>query len=88
MTLTFTAHESPISQRNGNMSDMPASDTTPAMGDGRRAWGLPRRLWRIVSALSAQLPGRRRPPEGDYLRRDIGLPEREELPHYWDFTRL
>jgi hypothetical protein len=35
------------------------------------------------------LLGRRRrlPPEDDYLRRDIGLPEHEGLPHYWDFTR-
>ncbi|ESY76717.1 hypothetical protein X740_27390 [Mesorhizobium sp. LNHC221B00] len=34
-------------------------------------------------------PRRRRlPPQGDYLRRDIGLPELvEQLPQYWDFTR-
>ncbi|TIT33672.1 MAG: hypothetical protein E5W65_20230 [Mesorhizobium sp.] len=88
MTLTFIAHESPAAQRNGDMPGMPANDTMPAMGDGRRVWGVSRRLRRIVSALAAHLPGRRRPPEGDYLRRDVGLPEREELPHYWDFTRL
>jgi len=28
------------------------------------------------------------PPQDDYLRRDIGLPELEELPQYWDFTRF
>jgi hypothetical protein len=30
---------------------------------------------------------RRLPPQDDYLRRDIGLPDLEELPQYWDFTR-
>jgi len=46
-------------------------------------------LGRLASLLLAPLrKGRRRlPPQDDYLRRDIGLPELEELPRYWDFTR-
>ena len=46
-------------------------------------------LRRLASLLFAPLRKSRRrlPPQDDYLRRDIGLPELEELPQYWDFTR-
>jgi hypothetical protein len=40
--------------------------------------------------MRSQLLGRRHfvPPDDDHLRRDIGLPYRDELPQYWDFTRI
>ncbi|BAV49025.1 Uncharacterized protein MLTONO_4122 [Mesorhizobium loti] len=55
----------------------------------RRGPLLGRILRRLASLLFAPLRKRRRrlPPQDDYLRRDIGLPELEELPNYWDFTR-
>jgi len=48
------------------------------------------RLFRGLAALlfAPLRPSRRGlPPQDDYLRRDIGLPELVELPQYWDFTR-
>ena len=95
MTLTFTVD--PLDGRqtaprgNGGMpTGMPASGPTSVPGDSGAGdpISLSNVLWRIAAALRSQLLGRRRlPPEDDYLRRDIGLPEREELPQYWDFTR-
>jgi len=57
--------------------------------DAGPATSLPGLLWRVAAALRSQLLGKRRrlPPENGHLRRDIGLPELEELPQYWDFTR-
>jgi len=53
-----------------------------------RASSLPGRLWRIASALPTKLPGGRLlPPEDDYLRRDIGLPERQTPPDWRDYDR-
>ncbi|MER8718314.1 hypothetical protein NKH64_08105 [Mesorhizobium sp. M0999] len=44
------------------------------------------RLWRFASKLPAYLSERRRlPPEGDYLRRDIGLSERDVPQEYWQY---
>jgi len=48
------------------------------------------RLFRQLAALLfAPWRSSRRglPPQDDYLRRDMGLPELVELPQYWDFTR-
>ncbi len=44
------------------------------------------RLWRFASNLPSYLSERRRlPPESDYLRRDIGLSEREVPQEYWQY---
>ncbi|WP_201411921.1 hypothetical protein [Mesorhizobium sp. J8] len=42
---------------------------------------------RALSALLSPLRNRRRllPPQDDYLRRDIGLSERENPREYWDY---
>ncbi|MBZ9675151.1 hypothetical protein [Mesorhizobium sp. ES1-1] len=58
------------------------------MGDAGQI-SLPGLLRRIAAALRSRLPGGggRRPPQDRHLRCDIGLPEDEGLPHYWDFTR-
>ncbi|TPK22981.1 hypothetical protein FJ872_04825 [Mesorhizobium sp. B2-5-9] len=42
---------------------------------------------RIVSALLSPLRGRRGrlPPQDDYLRRDVGLPEHEMRRDYWEY---
>jgi hypothetical protein len=49
----------------------------------------PRRgfMRRVVAALFSPLRNRRRrlPPQDDYLRRDIGLHEREIPREYWEY---
>jgi hypothetical protein len=42
---------------------------------------------RVVAALFSPLRNRRRrlPPQDDYLRRDIGLHEREIPREYWEY---
>lgn len=96
MTLTFTAdpidaYQTAFRVNGGLPAGMPVGGPSPVVGDDGADGpiSLSSVLWRIAAALRSQLPRRRRwlPPEDDYLRRDIGLPEREELPHYWDFTR-
>ncbi|WP_258590804.1 hypothetical protein [Mesorhizobium sp. AR07] len=67
---------------------MPAGVAAPAMANSGRAPSLPGRLWRIASALPAQLLGKRRlPPENDHLRHDIGLPERKTRRDWRDYDR-
>lgn len=96
MTLTFTVDpldgRQTVPRSNGGMpTGMPAGGpaAVPGAPGANSPISLSNVLWRIAAALRSQLLGRRRrlPPEDDYLRHDIGLPEREELPHYWDFTR-
>ncbi|KRB20646.1 hypothetical protein EB815_04560 [Mesorhizobium loti] len=93
MTLTFIVDPSDGCQtalRAGG--DMPDEAPGEVLADSRPVGRRPllgRLPWRLASLLLAPLrKGRRRlPPQDDYLRRDIGLPELEELPRYWDFTR-
>lgn len=94
MTLTFTIdaldqRQIALRDNAGRPDGMQAGDQTPAMGDAGQIT-LPGLLRRIAAALRSRLPGDRRgrPPQDRHLRCDIGLPEDEGLPHYWDFTRL
>ncbi|QKC80930.1 hypothetical protein [Mesorhizobium sp. NZP2077] len=93
MTLTFTVdpdNDHPTALRSGG--GLP--DNAPsAVSAGARPVGRGPLLGRILRWLASLLFApwrknrRRLPPQDDYLRRDIGLPELEELPQYWDFTR-
>jgi hypothetical protein len=69
---------------------VPVDRPAAVMAEPRRAAALPSLLWRVAAAMRSQLLGRRHfvPPEDDHLRRDVGLPYRDELPQYWDFTRI
>lgn len=93
MTLTFIfdpLHEhQTVLRGDGGLSDDPSSEVLAASRPVGRGPLLGRVLRRIASLLFASLRESRRrlPPQDDYLRRDIGLPELEELPQYWDFTR-
>ncbi|WP_214475276.1 hypothetical protein [Mesorhizobium sp. dw_380] len=94
MTLTFTVdpadeHEDAL-RRDGGMPDNSFSEVLAASRPVGRGPLLGRVLRWIASLLFAPLRSSRRrlPPQDDYLRRDIGLPDLEELPQYWDFTRL
>ncbi|RWA71709.1 hypothetical protein [Mesorhizobium sp.] len=64
---------------------MPDSESASAPADILA----PRRgvIQRAVSALLSPLRNRRRllPPQDDYLRRDIGLEEREMPREYWEY---
>ena len=97
MTLTFIIdprdeHQTAIRGEGGLDDGMPLGGPAFVLADAGEDGpiSLSSVLWRIAAALRSQLRGKRRrlPPDDDYLRRDIGLAEREELPHYWDFTRL
>ena len=92
MTPTFivdSIDEHQIALRgDGDMPDgMPVREPAPGVGNSAQAASLPGRLWRIASGLFSPVRGKRRrlPPEDDYLRHDIGLPEREIRPQYWDY---
>ena len=93
MTLTFTVdpdNDHPTALRSGG--GLPDNSLSAVLAGSRpvgRGPLLGRILRRLASLLFAPLRKSRRrlPPQDDYLRRDIGLPELEELPHYWDFTR-
>ena len=93
MTLTFTVdpnNDHATALRCGG--GLPDNSFSEVLAGSRRVGRGPllgRILRRLASLLFAPLrKGRRRlPPQDDYLRRDIGLPELEELPQYWDFTR-
>lgn len=94
MTLTFIIdaldeHQIALRDHAGLHDGMQAGVPAPALGDAGQV-SLPGLLRRIAAALRSRLPGDRRgrPPEDRHLRCDIGLPEDEGLPHYWDFTRL
>ena len=92
MTLTFTSdraldryndeHQTAL-RGHGELPDgLPVVGTEPVLGKA----GLLGRLWRFATKLPAHLSERRRlPPEGDYLRRDIGLSEREVPQEYWQY---
>lgn len=94
MTLTFTVdpdNDHAIALRSGGgLPDNSLSEVLAGSRPVGRGLLLGRILRRLASLLFAPLrKGRRRlPPQDDYLRRDIGLPELEELPQYWDFTRF
>ncbi|AEH85342.1 hypothetical protein [Mesorhizobium opportunistum] len=94
MTLTFTVdadNEHPTALRGyGGLPDHASSEVGAASRPVGRGPLLGRVLRRLASLLLPPLRPRRRrlPPQGDYLRRDIGLPELVELPQYWDFTRF
>ncbi|MDX8533825.1 hypothetical protein RFM41_21915 [Mesorhizobium sp. VK25A] len=64
---------------------MPDSESASAAADAAS----PRRgyMRRALSALLSPLRNRRRlqPPQDDYLRRDIGLEEREMPREYWEY---
>ena len=64
---------------------MPDSESLPAAVDTAS----PRRgyMRRVLSVLLSPLRNRRRllPPQDDYLRRDIGLNEREYPREYWEY---
>ncbi|OBQ63286.1 hypothetical protein [Mesorhizobium erdmanii] len=93
MTLTFIVdplHEhQTVPGGDGDLSDDPASEVLAASRPVGRGPLLGWVLRRIASLQFAPLRKSRRrlPPQDDYLRRDIGLPDLEELPQYWDFTR-
>jgi len=93
LTLTFivdrgNAHPTAL-RGDGGLPDNASSEVSAASGPVGRG-PLPGRLVRrLATLLFAPLRSSRRglPPQDDYLRRDIGLPELVELPQYWDFTR-
>ncbi|QND57684.1 hypothetical protein [Mesorhizobium huakuii] len=93
MTLTFIVdpdNDHPTALRgDGRLPDNASSAVLAGSRPVGRGPLLGRILRRLASLLFAPLRKNRRrlPPQDDYLRRDIGLPELEELPHYWDFTR-
>jgi hypothetical protein len=93
LTLTFTVdpdNDHPAALRgDGRLPDSASSAVLAGSRPVGRGPLLGRILRRLASLLFAPLRKRRRrlPPQDDYLRRDIGLPELEELPNYWDFTR-
>ena len=93
MTLTFTVdpdNDHPAALRgDGRLPAEPFGEVLAGSRPVRRGPLLGRILRRLASLLFAPLRPSRRglPPQDDYLRRDIGLPELEELPNYWDFTR-
>ncbi|MGX5804807.1 hypothetical protein ACWGS9_26660 [Bradyrhizobium sp. Arg314] len=62
----------------GGESSSAAADNVPT----RRGY-----MQRVVSALLSPWRNRRRllPPRDDYLRRDIGLHERENPREYWEY---
>ena len=72
---------------HGELPDgLPVGATGPVLGQTGRPTSLLGRLWRFATKLPAHLSeGRRLPPEGDYLRRDIGLTEREVPQEYWQY---
>lgn len=96
MTLTFTSdhangwngdeHQA-ASLDNGKLFDgLPGGEAATVVGEAGRPTSVFGRLRRFASKLPAYLSERRRlPPEGDYLRRDIGLSEREVPQEYWQF---
>ncbi|MGX9142735.1 hypothetical protein [Mesorhizobium sp. 128a] len=94
MTLTFTSDhrlgryndENQTALRShGELPDgLPVCGAEPVLG--KTGHSLLGRLWRFATKLPAHLSERRRlPPEGDYLRRDIGLAEREVPQEYWQY---
>lgn len=96
MTHTFTSdrplgwyndgHQTSLGGIRELPDGMPGSETAPVVGEAGRPASLLRRLWRFAKKLPAYLSERRRlPPEGDYLRRDIGLSEREVPQEYWQY---
>jgi hypothetical protein len=93
LTLTFTVdpdHDHPAALRSGGgLPDNALGEVLAGSRPVGRGPLLGRILRRLASLLFAPLRKNRRrlPPQDDYLRRDIGLPELEELPQYWDFTR-
>ncbi|QKD00886.1 hypothetical protein EB235_04750 [Mesorhizobium loti R88b] len=93
MTLTFTVdpdndHATAL-RSGGGLPDISLREVLAGSRPVGRGPLLGRILRRLASLLFAPLRSSRRrlPPQDDYLRRDIGLPELEELPQYWDFTR-
>jgi hypothetical protein len=93
LTLTFTVdpeNDHPTAFRgDGGLPHEPFSEVLAASRPVGRGPLLGRVVRRLASLLFAPLrkDRRRLPPQDDYLRRDIGLPDLEELPQYWDFTR-
>ncbi|MER9721161.1 MULTISPECIES: hypothetical protein [unclassified Mesorhizobium] len=99
MTLTFTSdpasgrhddeHQT-VLRGHGELPDgLPLGGIGPVLGKTGRPTSVLGRLWRFASKLPAYLSERRRlPPEGDYLRRDIGLSEREAPQEYWQYYFL
>ena len=91
MTLTFIAdpaHERPndadrIVFVDSGADVVPGSESVPAPAD----IPAPRRglVRRTLSALLSPLRNRRRPPQDDYLRRDIGFNERQLPREYWEY---
>ena len=96
MTLTFISdpafgryndqHQTAL-RGNGELPDgLPVGATEPVLGKTGKPTSVLGRLWRFATKLPAYLSERRRlPPEGDYLRRDIGLSEREVPQEYWQY---
>ncbi|UVK55951.1 hypothetical protein DBIPINDM_002525 [Mesorhizobium sp. AR02] len=93
MTLTFIVdpdNDHPTALRgDGSLPDEPFNEVLAASRPVRRGPLLGRFFRGLATLLFAPLRKSRRrlPPQDDYLRRDIGLPELVELPQYWDFTR-
>ena len=94
MTLTFTSdrafgrhndeHQTALRGRGELPEGLSVGGTGPVLG--KTGHSLLGRLWRFASKLPAHLSERRRlPPEGDYLRLDIGLSEREIPQEYWQY---
>ncbi|RNJ44339.1 hypothetical protein B5V01_30210 [Mesorhizobium erdmanii] len=93
MTLTFTvdhgnAHPTAL-RGDGGLPDHSSGEVLAASRPVGRGPLLGRLFRGLAALLFAPLRSSRRrlPPQDDYLRRDIGLPELVELPQYWDFTR-
>ena len=96
MTLTFISdpafgryndeHQTALRSHGELPEGLPVGGTEPVLGKTGKPTSVLGRLWRFATKLPAHLSERRRlPPEGDYLRRDIGLSERDVPPEYWHY---
>ncbi|UVK40332.1 hypothetical protein LHFGNBLO_001785 [Mesorhizobium sp. AR10] len=90
MSLTFIVDREHVDEHqtalrgNGELPDgLPVGQPTSGVGNA----GLLGRLWRFASNLPSHLHVRRRrlPAQDDYLRRDIGLSERDIQREYWQY---
>ncbi|MET2829963.1 hypothetical protein [Mesorhizobium shangrilense] len=67
--------------------DAANAEILPASGTVGRGTILGRGFRRVASLLFSPLRERRRrlPPQDDFLRRDVGLPQRETRRNHWEY---
>ena len=78
-------HQTALRGDGDLLAGLPIGEAAPVVGD--QATSLLGRLWRFATNLPSHLYGGRRrlPPQDDYLRRDIGLSERDIQREYWQY---